>query len=111
MQKRLGLIIANVLPILILIGEVTLIINYQASLAIVISMVTTAVSIAIFCRFPYGEEAIFLIANIGFMLTIVISWLSYFVEPSITGCIGLLLGFATMLAQGILTTHRLQGRL
>ncbi len=110
-QKRFGLIVANILPILIVIGEVALIVNYLAGLAIIVSIAVTVVSVVAFYRLPYGEEAIFLIANVGYTLAIVASWLSCFVEPSIAGDIGLLLGFATVLAQGVLTVHRIQGRL
>ena len=110
-QKRLGLILANVLPVLILIGEIALIVNHQTGWAIAISIVIAIASFVFFCFAPYGEEVILVAANAGYALTILASWLVSFIEPSATVFIGLLFGFATILVQGILTTNRIQGRL
>ena len=110
-QKRLGLIFVNVLPILILIGEIALIVNHQIGWAIAVSIVIAVASFILFYRFPYGEEAIFTVANTGYMLTIIASCSISAIEPSIAAYAGISFGFATVLLQGILTTNRIQGRL
>ena len=110
-QKRFGLIVANILPILALIGEVALIINHQIGWVVGISVALVVISYIIFCLFPYGEESIFLSANAGYALTILASWLISFIEPSASLYLGLVFGCATALVQGILTMKRVQGKI
>lgn len=110
-QKRFGLIMANILPILILIGEIALIVCHQTGWAVGISVALVVISFIIFCLFPYGEEIIFLSANAGYALTILASWLISFIEPSASLYLSLVFGCATVLVQGILTMKRVQGRI
>ena len=110
-QKRFGLIVANILPILALIGEVALIINHQIGWAVGTSIVVAVIGFAVFCFHPYGEEVIFTVACFGYAVTITCSWPMTLLDPATSLYIGILFGCATMLAQGILTLKRTQGRI
>ena len=110
-MKRLGLIIANILPILALIGEVALIINHQIGWAVGISIAIAVISFIVFCFHPYGEEVVFVVACTGYAVTITCAWLTnILLDSSASLCIGLLFGCATMMTQAIFTTKRIQGR-
>ena len=110
-QKRL-LIIANVLPILFLVGEVALIANHQTGWAVAISIAVAIASFLLFRRFPYGEETIFVAANVSYMVAIGCFRISsLFLNLSAAICVGLLLGVVAILLQGILTIYRIQGRI
>ena len=58
-QKRFGLIVANVLPILALIGEVALIINHQIGWAVGTSIVVAVIGFTVFCFHPYHLYILF----------------------------------------------------
>lgn len=110
-QKRLGLVVANILPILIFAGEVALILHRQIGWSIAIAAIVAAGSFVLFCFFPYGEEVVFVTANVGYAVSIILAWLINFIDPSVTPYIGVLFTFITLLLQGILTTERTQGRI
>lgn len=110
-QKRLGLVVANILPIFIFVGEVALILHRQIGWSIAIAVIVAVASFVLFCFFPYGEEVVFVTANVGYVVSIILTWLINFVDPSVTLYIGVLFVFVTLLLQGILTIKRTQGRI
>ena len=110
-QKRIGLIIANVLPVVILFGEIALLAMHLTGWAIGISIAIAVVSFIIFCRHPYGEETIFFVANLGYMLTILVSIVLNNIDSTVSIFAGILLGIITCIVQGFLTDNRIQGRI
>lgn len=111
-QKRLGLFIANAIPIVMLFAEIFMILRHQLGWAVGAAVIVAIISLVIFLFRPYGEEVVFTVACFGYAVTITCAWLTnILLDSSASLCIGLLFGCATMIAQAIFTTKRIQGRL
>lgn len=111
-QKRLGLFIANAIPIVMLFAEIFMILRHQLGWAVGVSVVVAVISLVIFLFRPYGEEIVFTVACFGYAVTITCAWLTnILVDSSASLCMGLLFGCATMMAQAIFTAKRMRGEI
>lgn len=111
-QKRLGLFIANAIPIVMLFAEIFMILRHQLGWAVGVSATVAVISLVIFLFHPYGEEVVFTVACTGYALTITCVWLTHIlVDSSASLFMGLLFGCATMMAQAIFTAKRMRGEI
>ena len=111
-QKRLGLFIANAIPIVMLFAEIFMILRHQLGWAVGVSVAVAVISLVIFLFRPYGEEVVFTVACTGYAVTITCVWLTnILVDSSTSLCMGLLFGCVTMMAQAIFTAKRMRGEI